>query len=445
MKKIFVIDDSVPTLKLIHKILENSGYTVFKFSDASTALSQIKSETPDLIIMDIEMPKMNGLEALQLMKRIEPNLKVVIMTAYADLEKIHYFLENGVIDFIAKPFSLNEINTVLAHVFSDENEKASQELYDKRLSFICKSPKITNCIDKALKVCNSDLPILILGENGTGKEILADFIHYNSLRKYNNMIKVNCAAIPEDLAESELFGHERGAFTGAIDTRKGKIELSNNGTLFMDEIGDLSPNLQTKLLRVLEYKKYERVGGKNTIETDFRLICASNKNLSDEVEKGNFRQDLFYRINTVTLKIPPLRERKSDIEPLIHHFLEQYRKKFMVTVEKISKEALTILEEYEWNGNVRELKNVIETTASLTVNDTIQPCDLPRYIYDTNYRNAPINFFESNEIIPLDELEKAYILSVLRKLKGNKKKTAEILRISEKTLYNKLSKYNMKL
>ncbi len=443
MKKIFVIDDSIPTLKLIHKILDNSGYTVFEFSDASTALSQIKTQAPDLIIMDIEMPKMNGLEALQLMKRIDPDLKVVIMTAYADLEKIHYFLENGVIDFIAKPFSLNEINTVLAHVFSDENDKASQELYDKRLSFICKSPEITNCIDKALKVCNSDLPILILGENGTGKEILADFIHYNSLRKYNNMIKVNCAAIPGDLAESELFGHERGAFTGAVDTRQGKIELSNKGTLFLDEIGDLSPNLQTKLLRVLEYKKYERVGGKNTIETDFRLICASNKNLNDEVEKGNFRQDLFYRINTVTLKIPPLRERKSDIEPLIHHFLKQYRKKFMVTAEKISKEALAILEKYEWSGNVRELKNVIETTASLTVNDTIQPCDLPRYIYDTESRNTFMNFFESDEIVPLDELEKAYIKSALRKLKGNKKKTAEKLGISEKTLYNKLSKYHI--
>lgn len=445
MKKIFVIDDSIPTLKLIHKILKNSGYTVFEFSDASTGLSQIKSEAPDLIIMDIEMPKMNGLEALQLMKRIDPNIKVVIMTAYADLDKIHYFLENGVIDFIAKPFSLNEIHTVLAHVFSEEDERASQELFDKRLNFICKSPEIKTCIDKALKVCNSDLPILILGENGTGKEILADFIHYNSLRKYNNMIKVNCAAIPKDLAESELFGHERGAFTGAVDTRQGKIELSNKGTLFLDEIGDLSPSLQTKLLRVLEYKKYERVGGKNTIETDFRLICASNKKLDKEVSEGKFRQDLFYRINTITLTVPPLRDRKSDIEPLINHFLKKYRKKFMVTAEKISKEALKILEEYEWSGNVRELKNVVETTASLTVTDTINTSDLPRYIHDSKTQNPYLHLFESDKIIPLDELEEAYIEFTLDKLSGNKKKTAEMLGISEKTLYNKLNKYHIKL
>lgn len=444
MKKIFVIDDSIPTLKLIHKILDNSGYTVLEFTDASEALSKIKPESPDLIIMDIEMPKMNGLEALQLIKKIDPLSKVVIMTAYADYEKIHYFLENGVIDFIAKPFSLNEINTVLSHVFDDEDEKASQELFDKRLKFIGQSPQIKSCIDKALKVSNSDLPILILGENGTGKEMLADFIHYNSLRKYNNMIKVNCAAIPKDLAESELFGHERGAFTGAVDTRQGKVELSNRGTLFLDEIGDLNLSLQTKLLRVLEYKKYERVGGKRTIETDFRLICASNKILDVEVEKGNFRQDLFYRINTITLKIPPLRERKSDIKPLIHHFLQQYRKKYMVTAESISDEALGILENYEWSGNVRELKNVIATTASLTVTDTINASDLPKYINDSKATSSYKHVFDSEQIIPLDELEQIYIMSTLDKLSGNKKKTAELLGISEKTLYNKLNKYNIK-
>ncbi len=444
MKKIFVIDDSIPTLKLIHKILDNSGYDVLEFTDASEALSKIRPESPDLIIMDIEMPKMNGLEALQLIKKIDPLTKVVIMTAYADYEKIHYFLENGVIDFIAKPFSLNEINTVLSHVFADEDEKTSQEMFDKRLKFIGQSPQIKSCIDKALKVCNSDLPILILGENGTGKEMLADFIHYNSLRKYNNMIKVNCAAIPKDLAESELFGHERGAFTGAVDTRQGKIELSNKGTLFLDEIGDLNLGLQTKLLRVLEYKKYERVGGKRTIETDFRLICASNKVLDKEVEKGNFRQDLFYRINTIKLKIPPLRERKSDIKTLIDHFLKQYRKKYMVTAECVSDEALEILENYEWSGNVRELKNVIEITASLTLTDIINASDLPRYIHDTKASNPYRHVFDSEQIIPLDELEQIYIMCTLDKLKGNKKKTAELLGISEKTLYNKLNKYNIK-
>ncbi len=444
MSTIFIIDDSKPTVALLKKILENENYLVKAFYDASLAIEEMKKEIPDLIIMDIEMPKMNGLEALEIIKRLYPDMKIVVMTAYADMEKTHYFLEKGVIDFIAKPFSLHEIKNVLDHALQDdsENQLEQKKLLDKRLNFIGQSKEIRACIDKAIKVSNSDLPILILGENGTGKEVLADFIHYNSIRRYHNMIKINCAAIPKDLAESEFFGHEKGAFTGAVMTRPGKVELANKGTLFLDEIGELDLNLQTKLLRVLEYKKFERVGGKETISSDFRLICATNKDLEQEVRQSRFREDLYYRINTITIHIPPLRERKEDIELLIQYFIDNFKEKYMAIASKISPDALEILKNYEWPGNVRELKNVVETIVSLTPDETIKVENLPRYLYHQNKKNNNTPC-EEQKIMTLEQVEKKYIIECLQKLNGNKKETSKLLGISEKTLYNKLHRYNI--
>lgn len=445
MKKIFIIDDSKPTVNLLKKNLKNDHYDVEAFYDAESAIEKMKKDSPDLIIMDFEMPKMDGAEAFKIIKSIYPDMKVVIMTAYADIEKTHYFLDEGVVDFIAKPFSLNKIKNVLGQVFQKKTIKdlTYEEFLDKRLNYIGESKATKDCIDKALKVSNSDLPILILGENGTGKEMLADFIHYNSIRKYNNMIKVNCAAIPRELAENEFFGHEKGAFTGAINTRPGKVELSDTGTLFLDEIGDLDLNIQTKLLRILEYKKFERLGGKETIHSDFRLICATNKDLEEEVKKGRFREDLYYRINAIKLYIPPLRERIEDIEVLVKHFIKKYREKYMTIANKISRDALLILKEYEWSGNIRELKNVVETMVSLTPNEQIQVENIPRFIYNTKDENEDL--FIGNSIVTLEELEKKYIIYCLKKTGINKKETARLLGISEKTLYNKIHKYKIRL
>lgn len=445
MKKIFIIDDSKPTVNLLKKNLKNDNYDVEAFYDAESAIEKMKNNLPDLVIMDLEMPKMDGAEALKVIKNIHPDIKVVIMTAYADIEKTHYFFDEGVVDFIAKPFSLNKIKNVMNQVFSKRTIKdlTYEEFLDKRLNYIGESKATKDCIDKALKVSNSDLPILILGENGTGKEMLADFIHYNSIRKYNNMIKVNCAAIPRELAENEFFGHEKGAFTGAINTRPGKIELSDTGTLFLDEIGDLDLNIQTKLLRILEYKRFERLGGKETIYSDFRLICATNKDLKEEVKKGRFREDLYYRINAIKLYIPPLRERIEDIEVLVKHFIKKYREKYMTIAKEISYDTLQILKEYEWSGNIRELKNVVETMVSLTPHEKIQVENIPRYIHSTKDKNKDL--FIGSSIVTLEELEKKYMIYSLKKTGINKKETARLLGISEKTLYNKIHKYKINL
>lgn len=445
MKKIFIIDDSKPTVNLLKRILKNDHYDVEVFFDAESAIDRMKVESPDVIIMDFEMPKLDGAEALKIIKSIYPDMKVIIMTAYADIEKTHYFLDEGVVDFIAKPFSLNKIKNILNQVFDEKTVKdlTYEEFLDKRLNYIGESKATKDCIDKALKVSNSDLPILILGENGTGKEMLADFVHYNSIRKFNNIIKVNCAAIPKELAESEFFGHEKGAFTGAVSTRLGKIELSDSGTLFLDEIGDLDLDIQTKLLRILEYKRFERVGGKNTISSDFRLICATNKDLAEEVREGRFREDLYYRINAITLNIQPLRDRVDDIEILFKHFMKKYRAKYMTIANKISTDALKILKEYEWSGNIRELKNVVETMVSLTPCEEMSVNDIPKYIYNNKCENN--DFFIGESIITLEELEKRYILNWVNKPGINKKETAKLLGISEKTLYNKLHRYNIQL
>lgn len=445
MEKIFVIDDLELTTSLLQRILENEGYEVLTFSDAKSAIKKIEKNCPELVIMDIEMPKMNGLEALKIMKDIDSGLKVVMMTAYADMEKIQYFFENGALDFIAKPFSLDGIKNVISHVLKAEtiNDISNRDLLDKRLNFVGQSRAIKDCVDRALKVSNSNLPILLLGENGTGKEMFADFIHYNSIRKYNNIIKVNCAAIPRELAENEFFGHEKGAFTGANDTRPGKLELADKGTLFLDEIGDLDLNLQTKLLRAIEYKYFERIGGQRTIYSDFKLICATNKNLAQEVEKGRFREDLYYRINTITLNIPPLRERKEDIKPLVDHFIKKYGQEYMVVAKDISPEALVVLKNYDWSGNIRELKNAVQTMVTLTPNEVIGVENLPKYIYSEAIENNDL--YENQSNLTLMEMEKRYITKVLNEKAGDKKQAAETLGISERTMYYKIKKHSIEI
>lgn len=437
MKKIFIVDDVKITADLLKTVLDKEGYETKAFYSAISVIEELKINIPDYIIMDVEMPELDGFEALKIIKSINDGIKVIIMTAYAEVDKISEFFKVGAIDFIAKPFKLEEIKNVINKA---DNIKNYNDISNKRVSFIGNSKEMKKCIDTALKLCNSEAPVLILGESGTGKEVLTDFIHYSSIRKYNNLVKLNCAAIPTNLAESELFGSERGAFTGAVSQKIGKIELANNGSLFLDEIGEISLDLQTKLLRVLEYKNFQRVGGVENINSNFRLICATNKNLWEEVKLKNFREDLYYRINTLTINVPPLKERKEDIPLLVNHFVEKSKNDYAISVNSISDEAMKVLVNYDWPGNVRELKSVIRAVVALTAEETVETIHLPQYILEFNkniYRE------EEENILTLDEIEKQHIIRALKVTNSNKRVAARALGISEKTLYNKMLKYQL--
>lgn len=440
MKKIYIVDDQKEICDLLEKVLKKENFNVASFYDASMLIKELEKECPDLILLDIQMPNIDGVEALRIIKNAYPKLKVIIMTAYAEKEKSKFFLENGAIDFISKPFKLKDIRIVISKVLSEDKVLEINELKEKS-NFIGESEKIKKCLNEALKLSNSDAPMLILGESGTGKEVLVDFIHYNSVRKHSKLVKINCAAIPRELLESELFGYEKGAFSGAISTKIGKIEEAHEGTLFLDEISELDIKLQTKLLRILEYKTFERIGGNKQINSDFRIICATNRDIFQEVKDKKFRHDLFYRINTFSISMPPLRERKEDIPLLVTYFMDIFKKEYVTSVKNVSKEVLNILKGHSWPGNVRELKNVVQRMISICVKEEIGVEDLPSYLRSGEEDENMV----PNKLLTIEEVEKQYIINVLEKVRGNKKEAVNILGISEKTLYNKIQKYNLEL
>lgn len=435
MKSIFVIDDEKHLTDILVKVLNEEGYRARAFYDAVSAIDSLKQERPDMILLDIRMPVVDGYDALRTIRSICPEVKIIIITANARVDKTRYFLENGACDFVAKPFNLKEIRTVVKQALSKSNH-ADPVITSNRLRIIGQSPQIQACVDTALKLSNSDAPMFITGETGTGKEMLAEFIHYNSIRKYNNLVKINCAAIPNELLEGELFGFEKGAFTGATYAKPGKLEMSHDGTLFLDEIADMDTILQAKLLRILEYKHFERLGSNRPIKTDFRLICATNKHISEEMLKGKFREDLYYRLNTITINIPPLRERSGDVELLARHFIDKYREQYAVSVTDISPEAVEILKKYPWPGNVRELRNTIYKLVLLTVEPVIMVEDLPANVL--NHASLPSS--PEPEQYDLNSLESRQILKALQQTKGNKKEASRLLGISERTLYYKLKR-----
>ena len=440
MKKIYIVDDQKEIADLLERVLIKENYDVKAFYDASSSIAAIEEACPDLVLLDVQMPGMDGMEALRILQKRVPAVRVIVMTAYAEMENAQYFLRNGAIDFIAKPFKLNDIRTVIAQVLSKEG-LCHEDIIKKRGKIIGNSPEIRKNIDLALKVTNSDAPVLAVGESGTGKEMMVDFIHYNSIRKHSPLIKINCAAIPAELIESELFGYEKGAFTGAVISKMGKVEEAHMGTLFLDEICELDKSLQTKLLRILEYKTIERLGSNKPIHSDFRLICATNLNIEEEVWEGRFREDLYYRINTFTIELSPLRNRKEDIPSLIYHFIDLFRVDYVTPVKGIAAEALQIFINYPWPGNIRELKNVIQRVISTTTGAEITINDLPPYILSLERTRGkePMDIMKYD--CTLDELERNYILDILKKTNQNKKVAAGILGITEKTLYNKLQKY----
>lgn len=447
-----IIDDDQDFLDLLGSFFRQRGYQVQVYSNAEEALIDIDSKrlSTDVVITDLKLPSMNGMDFIKRIKKNNPALPIILMTSEGSLETAVEAIENGAYDFVLKPLHtpqllisvqralyLNEVqseNTQLKSIFNEELGVSG---------VIGRSQGFKKAIELAKRVASSQSNILITGESGSGKEVIAKAIHELGDKKDGPFIAINCSAIPENLLESELFGHAKGSFTGASDKKIGLFEEANKGTLFLDEIGDLSLPLQAKLLRVLQERKVKRIGENHYREFTARIICATHKDLKKEVSQGNFREDLFFRLNVIPIYLPPLRERKEDILPLSEYFLKKFASMNNSNVKGFSKEAIKKLEINEWKGNVRELENAIERAVVLSVADIIQPEDLPSSENFTSEQKSELSFVETSKVMTLDELSKKYIRLVFDKNNGAKEQTAKDLGIDRKTLYRKLKEMNI--
>lgn len=453
-EKILLIDDSPDILTYLAEYLRNEGYDVETSADGEKALSMIERKFYDVILTDLMMPNVDGMEVLKYVTKHSRDSICMILTGYGTIKNAVEAVKLGAFDYLTKPVKMDEIIITLKRAleFRDlkrENQNLKNQLKRKYKfeNIIGGSEKMHHIFETIEKVADTDSTILILGESGTGKELIAKAIHYNSYRREGSFVPVNCAAIPSELLESELFGHEKGAFTNAIRTRIGRFELANGGTVFLDEIGDMSPNLQSKLLRVLQERQFERIGGVKTVRVDIRIIAATHQDLKLAVQEGKFRQDLYYRLNVIPIQVPPLRERKSDISLLAHHFLTHFNKSKKRKIQGIDSEAMNHLLEYHWPGNVRELENTIERIVILTNNDSITLQDLPEKI-QTLSRDEHAPLFEiPEEGISLDnalnEFEKKLILQALNKTGWIKNKAAQLLNLNRTTLIEKIKRQNL--
>jgi two-component system NtrC family response regulator len=388
METILIVDDEKNYLLVLEALLVHAGYEVITSDSTTEALKITMSHDLDLVITDMRMPGPDGMEFLAQLRSRQPDPPVIMMTAYATVEKAVEAMKRGAFDYITKPFKNEELiltirKAIEMHRLKQENRLLSRELQERfQFGNIVGKSKIMRQVYEIIeKVAQTRASVLITGESGTGKELIARAIHFNSPRRDKPCISVNCSALSETLLESELFGHERGAFTGAVTQRKGRFELAHGGTLFLDEVGDMSPALQVKLLRVLQEMKFERVGGTKTLQVDARLVTASNRELDREVNLGRFREDLYYRLKVVRIKVPPLRERRDDIPLLVHHFLGKAAEANKIPVKGVSHEALKYLCQYDWIGNVRELENVIERAVIFCDGDDVRPQDLPEELF----------------------------------------------------------------
>jgi DNA-binding NtrC family response regulator len=442
---VMVVDDEKNIREGLGKTLELDGYNVVLASDGDVALGLLKEHEIDLVITDLRMPNLSGEKLLQMTVSEYPTVPVIILTGHGTIETAVKAMRDGAYDFLTKPVNLDRLSLLVKRALAQRElqltHRALVEEVEKKSLFsniIGKSESMQKIFELVSQVAPTKASVLITGESGVGKELIADAIHYNSPRKDKPFIKVHCAALSESLLESELFGHERGAFTGAIEKKRGRFELAHNGTIFLDEIGEINQNIQIKILRVLQEKKFERVGGEETIEVNVRIVSATNKDLKEEIRKGNFREDLYYRLNVVNILIPPLRERKEDLQILIAVFMREIAKENGKLIEGIDPKARIALYNYSWPGNVRELRNCIESSVVLCKGSTITIDDLPSYL-----KSDSENYIKISLGVPLDEAEKEIIQNTLTYYKGNKSKTAEILGIGRKTLHRKLAEYGI--
>ena len=439
--KILIVDDELILRESLAGWLERDGYDVEKAASGEEALLKIKGTRYDILFLDIKMEGMSGLEVLKHVKENDPDLAVVMITAFGSVSTAIEAMKNGAHDYLLKPFDPNELGVLVEKIVKGQTQAKEnlylKEQYNDRTRFesmIGQSIPMQKIFDLIQDVAPMDSTVLITGETGTGKGLAAKAIHTNSPRCNGPFVVVNCGAIPEHLMESELFGHQKGAFTDAKETKKGRLELAHRGTLFLDEIGEIGMRMQIDLLRVLEDRIFYRVGGTQPIEVDFRIIAATNRNLEDAVKDGSFRKDLYYRLHVIYFKMPSLRERKEDLPLLCEHFLYRFSQETNKPVETISREALDEMMLYEWPGNVRELENAIERAVVVTKNKHIMPPDLPIF----HSEQAALSSDNS-----LKEIEKAHITNILSENGWNIARCAKILGIDRSTLYNKIKRYQI--
>lgn len=446
-KKILIADDEKNMIWALKKAFKNEDYKIITASNGIDAVEKATCHTPELVLLDFKMPKLNGLEALKKIKEIDPKISIIMMTAHGTMESAIEAMKNGAIDYISKPFDIEDLKLQIRKALDigamkDQIEFLTEELRNTTGKVIIgKSSKIKDVLDRVSKVANSNATVLITGESGTGKELIANAVHYSSDRKDKPYVKINCGAIPENLLESELFGHEKGAFTGAVNKKLGKFERASKGTIFLDEVGELSLPMQVKLLRVLQEKEIERIGGTAVIKIDVRVVAATNRDLKKMVEEGSFREDLYYRLNVIPIEIPALKERKEDIPLLVKYFIEKYCNQIGRSMIDIHKEALEMLVKYEWQGNIRELENVIERMVILCQGDTINKKDLPKEILYKDVNS--IEFVLPETGINFEEVEKSFIKQALVLSEGNQTKAARLLGITRHTLLYRMDKYDL--
>jgi two-component system nitrogen regulation response regulator NtrX len=447
-KQILVVDDEERIRQSLNGILKDEGYAVVESKDGVQALKQVESDPPDLVLLDIWMPGMDGLEVLEKMKGQIPNLPVIMISGHGNIELAVKAVKLGAYDFIEKPLSLEKVllavnNALLFSKLEQENRALRQEV-ERRYEIVGNSAEVQKLKEQIKIVAPTNGWVLINGENGTGKELVARGIHRLSLRAEKSFVEVNCAAIPEELIESELFGHEKGSFTGALTKKRGKFDLAHEGTLFLDEIADMSLKTQAKILRILQEQKFERVGGTEMIFVDVRVIAATNRDLKDEIQKGKFREDLYYRLNVIPIGVPPLRERKTDIPLLVDHFIAEFCLENNKEPKKISPEAVELLASYSWPGNVRELKNIVERMVIMTRGSVIEPKDIPDPIREQPKVPLEPSFFDF--VLLRDarrEFEKRFIMKKLSENDENISKTAEVIGIERSNLHRKIKSYEI--
>jgi two-component system, NtrC family, response regulator AtoC len=441
---ILIVDDELSVRDSLSKWFKEDGYRVGAAENANRALSLMNEGPWDVILLDIKMPGMDGLELQKRLKEIDKTASIIMVTAFAAVDSAVQALKEGAFDYITKPVDPEHLshlvqNALRTKKLSDENWRLRQQMSE--LSgigeIVGESPQMKKVVDLAKTVAQTDTTAMIRGESGTGKELVARTIHANSSRKYFPIITVNCGAVPETLLESELFGHEKGAFTGAQYRRKGKFEMADGGSIFLDEIGTISQKMQVQLLRVIETKQFTRVGGNELISSDFRVICATNRDLEAAIADGSFREDLYYRLNVFTIFIPPLRERRVDIPPLVNHFVQKYATLMNKPAISIDPEAMDLLIRNKWPGNVRELENVIERAMVLAKPPAIKPEDLP-------FQLSQLEDSGSQRDDLMTSVERVHISKVLEKNGWNITRSAEALGIDRVTLYSKISKYGLK-
>lgn len=449
MKQILIVDDEKNIRESITGILQDEGFQIRLAKDGQEAIDAVKDEKPDLVLLDIWMPGMDGIDTLKELRALYGDLQIIMMSGHATIETAVTATKLGAYDFIEKPLSLEKLlvcihNALKVNQLVEEN-KSLKEKISRDYNIIGTSPIIQELKQQISIAAPTSGWVLITGENGTGKELVAHSIHRLSKRSDKPFIEVNCAAIPEDLIESELFGHEKGSFTGATSKRKGKFDLAHEGTLFLDEIGDMSLKTQAKVLRILQEHKFERIGGHKTIEVDVRVIAATNKNLEDEIKAGNFRQDLFYRLNVLPFHVPALRERTQDIPILAKHFIKSYCEKESTEIKNITDTALEIMTNYQWPGNVRELKNLLERLVIMTPGQLINEKTLPAEIRNVPNKEslslAAVNTNNYKEAKDMFECE--FIRSKLAENDWNVTKTAESISIERSNLHRKIKSYGI--